>query len=152
MAATALALPLINLGGEIIKRIFPDKEQQDKAKLALLAMEQEGAFKEIEVSMSAIVMEAQSQHKLVALARPSFLYVMYILILSAIPMGFFFAYDPVAAQEFVTGFRHWLEAIPAELWGMMTVGYLGYVNKREEGKARILGQEVKPGLLSKILG
>jgi len=51
---------VFTFGAKVIDKIFPDKEAADRAKLELLRMQQEGGLKELEVSMSAIVAEAQS--------------------------------------------------------------------------------------------
>ena len=122
--------PIINLGSTLIKRIFPDKADQDKATLELLRLQQTGDLEEIKSQMSMIVAEASSQDKWTSRARPSFLYVVYIMILISIPMGVLFAFDPVAAANVETGVRGWLEAIPKPLYNLFEVGYLGYVGGR----------------------
>ena len=84
----AAIIPLVEIGAKLIDRLIPDKEAAAKAKLELLAMQQQGELKELEVRMSAILAEAQSADPWTSRARPSFLYVVYLLILFAIPMGF----------------------------------------------------------------
>ena len=60
-----MADPLI-IGGVVdliskgLDRIFPDKAERDKAKLALIQAQQDGQLKELEISMSAIIAEANS--------------------------------------------------------------------------------------------
>lgn len=49
---------IFDFGGKIIDRIFPDKTEQDKAKLAMLQLQQQGAFKELELQAAA--MQAQA--------------------------------------------------------------------------------------------
>jgi len=142
---------LFTVGGKVIDRLFPDPTEAAAKKLELYAMEQAGDLKELEVSMSAIVMEAKSSDPWTSRARPSFLYVMYTMILFSIPMGFLFAWKPEVAQAVILGVQGWLAAIPSEMWGLFGVGYLGYVNKRSDEKARVLGQPVVAGLMSKIL-
>jgi holin (3TMs family) len=144
--------PVVKMGMGIIDKLIPDPEAKAKAQAQLLKLEQDGEFREMEASMQAIMMEAQSQHRLVALARPAFLYVMYIMILGAIPMGFLAAFDPAIAKNVTTGMTDFLAAIPQEMWALFGAGYLGYVNKRSGDKQTMLGKEPKQGLFSKLLG
>jgi len=143
---------VLGIGREVIKRVWPDPADQAKAELELARLAQRGDLKDLQVRLSAIVVEAQSQDPWTSRARPSFLYVIYLMILAAIPMGFLHAWSPAAAAAIAEGTRVWLAAIPAELWTLFGAGYLGYVNKRSDDKARLLGSDVKPGLLSRVLG
>jgi hypothetical protein len=86
--------------------------------------------------MSAIIAEAQSQDPYTSRARPSFLYVMYALILAAIPMGVLHAYNPELAVSIATGLKAWLEALPEELWWLFGAGYLGYTGARTIDKVK----------------
>ncbi|RZV48196.1 MAG: hypothetical protein EX258_09060, partial [Sphingomonadaceae bacterium] len=79
---------------KIIDKIIPDKEARDRAKLELLRLQGEQELKELEVSISSIVTEAQSNDPWTSRARPSFMYVMYTLILFAIPMGIVSVFSP----------------------------------------------------------
>ncbi|MFZ4441538.1 MAG: holin family protein [Syntrophales bacterium] len=42
---------IFDFGTSVINKIFPDKDQAEKAKLAMLQLQQEGAFKEIEANL-----------------------------------------------------------------------------------------------------
>lgn len=136
----AIPIPVIdgifNLGTELIKRVFPDKTEQDKAQLALMALQQEGKLDELKISMSAILAEAQSSDPWTSRARPSFMYVIYTMLLFGIPMGFISAYDPAIATNVANGFKLWLAAIPSDLYALFGVGYVGYAGFRsyEKGK------------------
>ena len=143
---------IFKIGETLIDRFFPDPKEAAAKKAELFAMQQAGELKELETRMSAIIMEAQSKDPWTSRARPSFLYVMYVMILAAIPMGFMSVWFPAEAKAVATGLKEWLDSIPGSLWALFGTGYLGYVNKRSEDKARILGQDVAPGALSKILG
>jgi hypothetical protein len=66
-------------------------------------------------------------------ARPTFLYVMYTLLLGAIPIGLIAAIRPATAQAIAAGMAAYLNAIPEPLFG---TGYLGYTVAREWGKGR----------------
>ena len=146
------ATAVVGLGRDLIARIWPDPEQQQRATMELARLESEGELDQLKTRMSAIVMEAKSADPWTSRARPSFLYVMYVMILTAIPMGMLYAYSPETAAAIAEGSRAWLGAIPSEMWALFGAGYLGYVNQRSNDKATQLGKEVKPGLMSKLLG
>lgn len=137
---TALAGPLLQMGATIIDRVFPDKEKQAaeraQAELALAQLAQEGRLKEMATELSAILAEAQSPDPWTSRARPSFLYVMYVMILAAIPMGVLYAFRPDIAMGVAAGSKAWLGAIPEEMWWLFGTGYLGYAGVRmfEKGK------------------
>lgn len=69
-------------------------------------------------------------------ARPTFLYVMYLLLLAAFPVGILAAFRPAAADAIATGMRVYFLAIPEPLYALFGTGYLGYTVAREWGKAR----------------
>jgi len=129
----AAALPIV---GKVIDRIFPDKNDAAKAKLAMMELEQQGEFKEDELRMSAIVMEAQSKDPWTSRARPSFFYVIYIYILAAIPMGLVSAYDPNIATAITHGVQSFLTAIPEILYQVFIAGFLGYTGARTSEKVK----------------
>lgn len=126
--------PIADLGKTLIERIFPDKEKQAaeraQAELALAQLAQEGKIKEMATEMSAIIAEAQSADPWTSRARPTFLYVIYVMILAGIPMGFLSAFKPQMAAAVATGMQLWLAAIPSELYTLFGVGYLGYAGMR----------------------
>jgi hypothetical protein len=121
---------VLNIGGKVLDKIFPDPEARDRAKLELMRLQQEGQFREIEVQMSAIIAEAKSADPWTSRARPSFLYVMYALILFAIPMGVLSVFRPDAAMQIASGMQAWLKAIPTELYTVFGIGYTGYTVAR----------------------
>jgi hypothetical protein len=69
-------------------------------------------------------------------ARPTFLYVMYVLLLAALPIGLLAAIRPAAASAIASGMRAYFAAIPEPLYALFGTGYLGYTAAREWGKAR----------------
>lgn len=127
---------VFTLGGKIIDKLFPDKTEAEKLKLALLQQQQAGEFKDLEMRFSAIVAEANSQDPWTSRARPSFLYVMYTMLLASIPMGFLFAFKPDVALAVTTGVTNWLHALPEEMWWLFGAGYLGYSGARTFEKVR----------------
>lgn len=132
---------LVDTGLKIIDKVIPDPKARDKAKLELLKQQQRGELKEMEVAMSAIISESKSQDPWTSRARPTFLYVMYILFLSAIPMGFLFAYDPTTAGAVTIGVQNWLGALPDELYWLFGTGYLGYSAARSYDKKSSFGNK-----------
>ena len=144
--------PFIPLIGKAIDLVFPDKNEAARINAAIQQAEINGQLKFIDTQLSAIKLEAQSKHWAVALARPMFLYVMYIMILTAIPAGIFSIWYPEKIESMLAGMELWLAAIPTEMWALFGTGYLGYTVNREKGKAALLGQEQKPGLLGKLFG
>ena len=125
-----LITPIFELGKSILNRFVPDPEKKAEQELLLLKAVQEGEFKDQELKMGAILAEANSADPWTSRARPTFLYVMYILLLAAIPMGFLHAFQPLLATSVAVGFNAWLAAIPNELYTLFGVGYLGYTGAR----------------------
>ena len=123
---------------KLIDKLIPDPAAREAAKLELLRQQQNGELEEIKQQMSAIIAEAQSSDPWTSRARPAFLYVIYALILTAIPMGLISAADPAVAERITTGFKGWLAALPPDLITLFGVGYLGYTGARtiDKFKAR----------------
>lgn len=121
-----------------LRTAFTGKEPIDATKAAELALKAQELETAIETARVGVVMaEASSTDKWTSRGRPMFLYVIYILILSAVPMGIVYAISPNASANIVTGFKAWLDAIPNELYGLFGVGYLGY------GAFRTIDKKVK---------
>ena len=127
---------LIGPIASIIDKIIPDKEARAKAKLALLQLEGTHELKQIEARLSAIVAEARSPDPWTSRARPSFLYVMYALMLFALPMGVISAFDAQIALRISAGITAYLRALPEELYALFGTGYLGYTAARQWGKVK----------------
>ena len=121
---------------KIIDRIIPDKQARDRAKLELLKLESSREMEEVRIQLSAILAEAQSADPWTSRARPSFLYVMYLLLLWSIPMGLIAAIRPDAARDIATGMNAYLSGIPEPLYALFGTGYLGYTVARQWGKIR----------------
>jgi len=90
----------------------------------------------VRAQLSAIVAEAQSTDPWTSRARPSFLYVMYALLLWAIPMGLIAAARPAMAEAIARGMTAYLSGIPEPLYALFATGYLGYTAARSWGKAK----------------
>jgi hypothetical protein len=127
---------LIGPIAQIIDKIIPDKEARAKAKLELIALEGSQEMKMIEAQLQAIVAEANSADPWTSRARPSFLYVMYVLLLAALPMGVLSAFHPVAAKDIAAGMNAYLAGLPEPLYALFGTGYLGYTAARQWGKVK----------------
>jgi hypothetical protein len=121
---------------KLIDKIIPDPQARDRAKLELLKLQGDQEMQTIAVQMQAIVAEAQSVDPWTSRARPSFLYMMYALILWSIPMGLIAAADPRMASGIASGMTAYLRGIPEELYALFGTGYLGYTAARTWGKAK----------------
>jgi Holin of 3TMs, for gene-transfer release len=90
----------------------------------------------LKVQLSAIVSESQSADPWTSRARPSFLYVMYTLLLWSIPMGLIAAVEPDMAKAISAGMTGYLASIPEPLYALFGTGYLGYTAARQWGKVK----------------
>mgnify|MGYP004541160535 CR=1 FL=1 len=120
----------------LLDKIIPDPRVRDAAKLELIKLEGTQDMERAKARMAAVLAEAQSVDPWTSRARPSFLYVMYALLLWAIPMGLISAWRPDMAEAIARGMNAYLAGIPEPLYALFGTGYLGYTVAREWGKAR----------------
>jgi Holin of 3TMs, for gene-transfer release len=132
----ALLDALISPIAGLIDKLIPDPRARDAAKLELLKLQGSQEMEAIKTQMTAIVVEAQSNDPWTSRARPSFLYVMYAMILWAIPMGLIAAVRPDMARGIAEGMNSYLAGIPEPMWALFGTGYLGYTAARSWGKAK----------------
>lgn len=134
---------LVNgVGSKLVDRLFPDKitqaAERAKAEFALQELTFDSDIKLYQTQLSAILAEAQSQDPWTSRARPSFMYVIYIMILVSLPMGVLSGFNPDLAAKIANGMKLWLAAIPDSLWALFGAGYLGYVTaKSYDNKKKI---------------
>ena len=121
---------------KLIDKIIPDPRARDTAKLELLKLQGSQELEAVRVQMSAIIAEAGSTDPWTSRARPSFLYVMYAIILWSIPMGLIAATQPEMAKNIAAGMNAYLGGIPEPMWTLFGTGYLGYTVARQWGKAK----------------
>ncbi len=121
---------------KLIDKIIPDPRARDQAKLELLKLQGDQEAAAISRQLEAIIAEAKSADPWTSRARPSFLYMMYTLILWAIPMGLISAVNPDLAKGIASGMTAYLRGIPEELYALFGTGYLGYTAARTWGKVR----------------
>jgi Holin of 3TMs, for gene-transfer release len=133
-------MPLIeNIIGPIaglIDKIIPDPKARDAAKLELIKLQGSLEMESLRTQLSAVLAEAQSPDPWTNRARPSFLYVMYAMILWSIPMGLIAAFRPDTATNIAAGINAYLNGLPEPLYALFGTGYLGYTFARQWGKGK----------------
>jgi len=127
---------LIGPVAQLIDKIIPDPAARDRAKLELIKLQGSQELEAVSVRMQAIVAEANSADPWTSRARPSFLYVMYALLLWAIPMGLIAAVQPDTAMAIAHGMNAYLAGIPEPLYALFGTGELGYTVARQWGKSK----------------
>jgi hypothetical protein len=132
----ALLETLIGPIASLIDKIIPDPQARERAKLELLQLEGTQEMEAIRARLAAIVAEAQSSDPWTSRARPSFLYVMYTLLLFALPMGVLAAFNPGVASDIASGMNAYLNGLPEPLYALFGTGYLGYTAARQWGKIK----------------
>lgn len=132
----ALLEGLIGPVAALIDKIIPDPKARDAAKLELIRLQGAQEMEAIRTQLSAIMAEAQSADPWTSRARPSFLYVMYALLLWSIPMGLIAAAQPETARAIADGMNAYLSGIPEPLYALFGTGYLGYTAARTWGKVK----------------
>ena len=133
----ALLDAIIGPVAALIDKIIPDPKAREAAKLELLRLEGSQELERIKTQMATVLAEAGSPDPWTSRARPSFLYVMYVLLLWSIPMGIIAAVSPVTARTIAGGMNAYLAGIPEPLYALFGTGYLGYTVAREWGKAKV---------------
>ena len=132
----ALLEAIVGPVSKLLDKIIPDPQARDKAKLELIKLQGDQEMQAIGVQMEAIIAEARSPDPWTSRARPSFLYVMYTLILWAVPMGLIAAADPKLAINIGNGMTSYLRGLPEELYALFGTDYLGYTAARTWGKVK----------------
>lgn len=125
---------IFDFGSKLLDKILPDPAQKAQAQIELLKATQAGELDDLKASLAPIITEASSTDPWTSRARPSFMYVIYILILMSIPMGVLSAFYPMTATAIIAGFHNWLAAIPEAFIQLFGVGYLGYAGARSFDK------------------
>ena len=127
---------LIGPIASLIDKLIPDKEARARAKLELLRLEGTQELETVKARLSAVLAEAESPDPWTSRARPAFLYVIYTLILWALPMGVLAAFSPGTAKDIADGMNAYLSGLPEPLYALFGTGYLGYTAARQWGKVK----------------
>lgn len=133
----AIISGVFSLGKDLISRWWPDKDEQAKREAELMVLMQSGELKELETRMSAIIAEANSKDKWTSRARPSFMYLFYLVIVCLVMifpvLGIWW---PEQMNVFYDNVADGFDAIPEPMWWTFTTGYLGYAGFRTYEKGR----------------
>lgn len=127
---------VLELGSKLLDKFIPDPEAKARAQLELLKAHQSGDLQDMQTRLSAIIAEAQSSDPWTSRARPSFLYVVYIMMLFSLPMGVVAAFSPQTAADIAAGTKVWLEAIPESIINLFMAVMLGYIGGRTVEKVK----------------
>lgn len=121
-----------------LRTAFTGKEPIDQNKAAELAFKVEELNQKIEESrISVMLAEASSGDKWTSRARPGFLYVFYLIIISlGIVAPFFGIFFPLQMDSFFKNVAAGFKAVPDIAWEIFCVGYLGYTGARQWGKIK----------------
>lgn len=128
--------PLAKLADTVIDNLFETEEEKAAAKVKLMQAEQAGQLQTMQASMSAILAEANSEDPWTSRARPTFLYLMYLIILLCVLGGVLSVPFPSEVLVAAEGMKALLNAIPTELYTLFGMGYLGYAGARTFDKWR----------------
>ena len=120
----------------LIDKLIPDPKARDAAKVELIKLQGSQELETLRTQLSAILAEAQAADPWTSRARPSFLYVMYAIILWSLPMGLIAAFRPQAALDIAAGMNAYLNGLPEPLYALFGTGYLGYPAARQWGKVK----------------
>lgn len=127
MIPIAIATGVFDIASSIIDKLIPDPEAKAAAQIKLMEMDQQGRLTELQLQMSAILAEANSQDPWTSRARPSFLYLFYFItafmVMFAPMIGVFF---PDRMDLFFLNVSKGFEAIPEPMWWSFSVAFLGY--------------------------
>jgi hypothetical protein len=110
---------VLNIGGQLIDRLWPDQEKKDQAKLALMEMAQKGELTELTVRGEIVKAEAASEHWLAANWRPILMLTFGGLIVAR---WFGWAAPNLSESEYL------------KLWDIVELGIGGYVIGRSAEK------------------
>ncbi len=91
-------------------------------------------LQEMQVSLSAILSEANSADPWTRRARPTFLYVIYGVILLSVIGSVIGLWWPAEVFQAAENLSKLLNAVPESLWWLFGAGYLGYTGARSFDK------------------
>jgi hypothetical protein len=109
----------LDVGGKLIDRLWPDKAQQDQARLALLELAQKGELAELTGRAEIVKAEAASGHWLAACWRP-----ILMLTFGALIVARWLGWSAPGISE----------AEVLKLWDIVQLGLGGYVIGRSAEK------------------
>lgn len=127
MISSLLAGGVFDMAKTLIDRLVPDPAANAAAQLELMKLDQSGQLTDLQIRMSAILAEANSADPWTSRARPTFMYLFYVVIMFMVMvMPFVGLWFPEKMELFYLYVGKGFAAIPDTLWGTFTVGFLGY--------------------------
>ncbi len=90
---------------DVIDELFTSDEERAEAKRKLLTEDGQRKLQNLQTRLSAILAEAQSADPWTSRVRPSFLLIIYVMIIMGIPMGILSAFQPEIAARIATGMQ-----------------------------------------------
>ena len=111
----------LNIGSKLIDRLWPSPEDRDKARLALLELQQEGSLRELEASMQVVVAEAKSEHVLTSTWRPILMLCFGAVVINNLILA------PYLSLLFSVDASL---PLPPEVWELLQLGIGGYLAGR----------------------
>lgn len=124
-----LLAPLVTL----LDALIPDKDQREAARQRLLALPGTADLAMLRSEL-AQALTPPIADLWITRARPCFLYVIYVIVLGALPVGVLAAFQPGMAQAVAAAMSAYLNGIPSSLYTLFGTGYLGYTAARQWGK------------------
>ena len=118
----------------LLDRVVAEPAAREAARVELARLDGSQQLDVWKAQLAAIIAEAESADPWTSRARPAFLYVMYVLLLWALPMGLVAAVQPQMAADISRGITTYLNALPEPLYALFGTGYLGYTAARQWGK------------------
>lgn len=121
-----------NLSIKVRQAITGEISPDQKAELEMAVQSMDDSLSNARLEI--VKAESTSIYKSVVLARPLFLYVMYIFLIVSLFVGLVSMFDPQYGINFATGMKMYLNAIPDDAWFLFGTGYLGYATVRTVDK------------------
>jgi len=126
---------LANTVSGILDELITNDEERAEAKRKLMELQQRGQLEMYNAQLSAILAEAKSTDPWTSRARPTFLYLIYLVIAALVfvgaPLSVFY---PTEVQLAAGNLSMLLNAVPESLWWLFGAGYLGYTGGRSFDK------------------
>lgn len=115
-----------NLLKDGIDKIWPNPTDEAAAKVAIFKAQAEAAVVQLQAAQAVMLAEAQSNDPWTSRARPTFLYVMYGVIILCFIGAIIGIWYPLQVNQAATNINALFKAIPDPLYQLFGFGYAGY--------------------------
>jgi hypothetical protein len=119
-----------------VDQLFLDPGIREQARSRLLQIGFSQQLATLSEEIVALKPGATAKDSWTIRARPAFLYVMYAMILSALPIGLVAVISPSTARAISDAMNRYLAGLPEPLYTLFGTGYLGYATLRQWGKVK----------------